>query len=352
MGVEKTCYTGDVPEDRENLIHRLLEMKRGTVMFVGDMDTGKTTTLSYIANRLIEEGRRVAIVDCDVGQKGVLPPATISLALPGGHFSGLSELKGKACYFLGTTSPGQYIGEMVVGTWRMVSLAKNVGAEFVLVDTTGFVHGRGVDMKRMKVELLRPEVTVFLERCGELKRLKRAVASLTEVIELEVSDKVRRHTRNDRRAIRGEKWRRYFSKAKEVKLSGVVVTGTSLFSGRPLDRRETELLESIYGWVTFGGWMDSNGTCHVVKGGGRPLHYLGNLHAVDVEKLSNLLVGLIDDEGLCRAVGVLKVPNFRETSFSVLAPMDDVEEVREVRFGRIRVTEHGEEIELLRRDEL
>jgi len=352
--VEKAAYTDDVPEDREELVKRLLGMDRGVVMFVGDVDTGKSTALMYVANRLIEEGRSVAIVDSDVGQKGILPPATISLARPEERFFSLNELESKACYFIGTTAPAQYVGEMAVGVWRLVSLGKG-SADFVLLDTTGFVHGRGADMKRLKAELLRPELTVVLERSGELEGLKSALSPFTEFFDLKVSEAVRSYSRESRRSVRSMKWREYFSASREVILRDVRITGTTLFSGRRLERQEMELLERIYGWIVFGGWQDPRGCYHVVKAGRySPRHDC--LHAVDVERLNNLLVGLIDSNGLCVAAGILKVPGLGDSDLTVLAPLDeghvDTGEVVEVRFGRIRVTEDGEELELLRRDDL
>ncbi|NPA48056.1 MAG: polyhydroxyalkanoate depolymerase [Thermococci archaeon] len=323
-------------------------------MFVGDVDTGKSTSLIYVANRLMEEGRSVAIVDSDVGQKGILPPATVSLAVPDEPFSSLSELKCEACYFIGTTSPGQYMGEMAVGTWRLTSRGRKL-ADFVLLDTTGFVYGRGAEMKRLKVELIRPDVAVFLEREDELEHLKSMVGHLTRTVELRVSENAREHSREDRRDVRMRKWRRYFAASGELVLRDVTVTGTSLFHGRRLGAAERELLERIYGWIVFEGWRDPKGCYHVVKAGKpfAPLHR-GCLHAVDVEKLSNLLVGLIDRDGLCLSVGILKVPGLGGGALQVLTPLGDeeVSKVTEVRLGRIRVTEEGEEIELLRRDEL
>ncbi len=343
----KTSYTDDVPEDREDLVRKLIKLGSGKVMFVGDVDTGKSTSLIYVANRLIEEGFTVAIVDSDVGQKGILPPATISLAFPERNFSVLEELRGEECYFIGTNSPSQHIGEMAVGVWRLASIGRR-RADFVLVDTTGYVCGRGADMKRLKAELLRPDFTVFLERGDELSRLKLILRPFTKLFKFEVSPEAKSHSRELRRDVRARKWRKYFSGGRELVLENVHITGTSLFHGRRLTVEEKELIEKIYGWIVFGGWRDEKGTYHIVKAGTQVHHT--PLHAVDIEKLSNLLVGLLDSRGLCRALGILKSPGIG-SDLEVLTPLDG-NDVAEVRFGRMRVTEEGEELELLRRDEL
>ncbi|ASJ06476.1 Clp1/GlmU family protein [Thermococcus pacificus] len=355
--MNKATYTTDVPGDRLSLLETLSSRQRPTkVMLIGGTDSGKTTLLTFLANGLIERGLRVAIVDSDVGQKGVLPPAAISLAFPEGPFSNPSELRGAAHYFIGTTSPGQYAGEMAVGVKRLVDIAIK-SADIVLIDTTGFVTGPGAEMKRLKAELVRPDIVVFLEKGGELEHLRNLLAPYGEILRLPVSPKVRAYSREERREIRGKKWRAYFAASTpvDVDLREVIPGGTSLFQGRPLTPEEVELLSSAFGWLVLAGWKGGRYT--VVKSDveSSPRHYdRFALHAVDFEKLSNLLVGFIDGDGLCLGVGILKWISFSARKAQVLTPLspEEVSKAVELRFGRIRVLENGEELGLLRRDEL
>ncbi len=351
--MNKARYTRDVPGDRVDLLNRITGVEKPiTVMTVGGVDSGKSTLITFLANELISLGFRVAIVDSDVGQKGILPPATISLGIPDGPFETMSELTGISHYFVGTTSPGQFIGEMAVGVKKMVDLGREV-ADVVLVDTTGFVTGPGEDMKRLKAELIAPDLIAVIHS-GELSALARSLRSYGEVVELAVSNAMRSYDREERKEIRRQKWKAYFSNSRivEFSLADVEVTGTSLFHGYPLSDPEKKLLETIFGWLVLAGWKGREYT--VVKADVErfPRGYSRNLKAVDFENLSNLLVGLIDAEGLCRGVGLLKWVNFSEGLLQVLTPVDDLFGVREIRFGRIRVTEEGEEIDLLRRDAL
>ena len=355
--MNKAAYTEDVPPDRWELLEKILRMDKPLkVMLIGATDSGKTTLLTFLANKLIGEGLKVAVVDSDVGQKGILPPATISLAFPEGPFTSVSDLQGKVHYFIGTTSPGQYTGEMAAGVKRLVDIALQ-RADVVLIDTTGFVTGQGVEMKRLKAELVRPELMVFLERTGELSYLRSVLAPYGEAIALSVSDKAREHSRGERREVRREKWRAYFSNAGlvEVDLSRIPPSGTELFRGRSMSNEEKELLSSIFKWLVIAGWKGERYT--VVKADVEtfPRSYSRSaLHAVDFEKLSNLLVGFIDGDGLCLGVGILKWVKFADMVAQVLTPLspEEVERAVELRFGRIRVLETGEELGLLRREEL
>jgi len=53
-------------------------------------------------------------------------------------------------------------------------------------------------------------------------------------------------------------------------------------------------------------------------------------------------------------LGILKLINFREFTAQVITPLkkEDLENVVELRFGRIRVREDGEELGLLSRETL
>ena len=353
--MNKAVYTREIPEDRLELLAQLSSLNAVKVMVVGDSDTGKSTLVTFLANELLNAGKSVAIVDSDVGQKGILPPATVSLAFLDGNFESPSELEGVAHYFVGTVSPGQFIGEMAVGVKRLVELAED-RADVILIDTTGFVTGPGFEMKRLKAELVRPDVIVLLERNNELEALAKALNPYGEVVRLAVSENARTVSREERREIRFRKWAAYFfnSHLVEFDVSQVSLTGTSLFNGRPLDEREKALLSRVFRWLVLGGW-ESNGRYTVVKvdEDSFPRTYR-SLQAVDFEKLGNLIVGLIDGNGLCLGLGILKWINFSSGILQVLTPVsgDLLNEVREIRLGRMRVLESGEELGLLRRDEL
>ncbi len=351
QAVNKADYTEDVPRDRLELVERLAAMQGGTVMFVGDVDSGKTTAVKFVARSLRELGRSVAVVDSDIGQKSLLPPATVSLALMDGS-SGSVEPKPLAHYFIGTTTPSQYLAEMVVGVGRLWEIGSKV-ADYVLIDTTGYVRGAGAELKRLKMELIKPDVVAIV---GDDNGLAALAARFSDVVILERSPRAKRHGPGERREIRRAKWREYFSPSRyvEVDVHEMRISGTSLFSGRALTKEEAELLSRLCDWVVLAGW-ESGGVYTVVKAGeDRKPCSRSVLRAIDFETLSNLLVGFIDGNGLCLGLGIIKWPRLSEGKLEILTPVseDELSKAEELRFGRIRVTEGGEELGLIRREEL
>ncbi|WP_456326738.1 Clp1/GlmU family protein [Palaeococcus sp. (in: euryarchaeotes)] len=346
--MNKAKFISDVPEDRANIIESIKTKKPRIIFVMGDVDTGKSTLVAYLANNLLHEFK-IAIIDADIGQKSILPPATISLAFPERRFGSFSELTPKKSYFIGSTTPNQFFGEAVVGLKRLVDLALR-RAEIVVVDLTGYVRGAGEELKRLKIEAIHPDMILALQREGELENILAPFKDRIEIINAEISEKVKRYDLKQRKKIRQEKWEKYFENSKiyTINLNDYRISGTRLFKGKVLGEEEIELLRKLFGWVILYG--EKNDKYVVVKGG--PGQRRDMIHAIDFEKFSNLLVGFIDGEGFCPGVGILKWISFRERKAEILTPLKEEElgQVKEIRFGRIKVKEDGEELGLLGRD--
>lgn len=139
-----------------------------SVMLIGSTDTGKTTVGRRIAARALAQGRTVAYVDADVGNSSIGPPSCASMSLLT-EPADLDRRQADLLHFVGAISPDRLVLQHVVAT---VSLA-NEGArtsDLVIVDTTAAVSGvAGETLKYHKVELIRPELAIALQRGGELE---------------------------------------------------------------------------------------------------------------------------------------------------------------------------------------
>ncbi|WP_202795447.1 Clp1/GlmU family protein [Thermococcus barophilus] len=358
MSMNKARYTQEVPEDRKELLNALNEHKKPVkIMILGGVDTGKTTLATFLANELLSSGFRIAIIDSDIGQKGILPPATISLGFPEGLFESFGEIKAYKHYFVGSITPNQFFGEMIAGVKLLTDEAEKK-ADIIIIDTTGMISGAGVELKRMKIETVKPDVIVALQKENELEPILKPFEEKTQIFRLEVSKKVRKFSREERREIRKEKWKKYFrdSKSYTVNLNHFIISGTQLFQGEDINENEKSLLEALFKWLIIHG-RKIGGKYLIVKvdTSNIPRQVDKNvLQYIDFEKLSNLLLGMIDKDGFCVGLGILKFVNFRDMKAEILTPLDEetIKEIREIRFGRVRVREDGEELGLLDRNAL
>lgn len=139
------------------------------VMMVGAMDTGKSTVGRRIARRALEMGRTVAYVDADVGNSMIGPPACAGMAVleAPSDLDGLRQ--GDRLHFVGSIVPDRLVLQHVVATTALAEAGRR-NADMVVVDTTGAISGvAGETLKYHKVELIRPDIVVALQRGGELE---------------------------------------------------------------------------------------------------------------------------------------------------------------------------------------
>jgi polynucleotide 5'-hydroxyl-kinase GRC3/NOL9 len=190
---------------------RIQQQRWCRILVLGAIDRGKSTYCGFLGRTLSEAGFKVAFVDADVGQKDVGPPGTISLAYLD-NVTGLSRTYHlTALYFVGAVSPIGHFLPIVVGTKRMVEIAR---ADFVIVDTTGLITGSGRVLKIFQIDSVRPHVIIALEKGQELETLLKACRHYN-IIRLRSSPHVTAKSPEARKAAREQAFRTYFQNAKE-----------------------------------------------------------------------------------------------------------------------------------------
>jgi len=264
------------------------ESLAGTIMVIGESDTGKTTLARYLFLQLCRCHSRVAFLDCDVGQTTLGLPTTLNLALSGSEPWAFPPQGDAYSYFVGSTSPKGHMLPTVIGARKLQKKAQELGAEVIVVDTTGLVSraAGGGALKQWKIELLEPSVLVGLERGAELEHIlwpwrwdKRV-----RVYDLPVSEHVIEKTRTERITHREERFRRYSQKAHTLRVPfrEVVVFGIEMMAG------------------------------------GR-------------------LLAFQDDEGFAVALGVARAYNRKGRELTVSTPLPSLEGVSSIRFGSLKL---------------
>ncbi|MGI6207410.1 MAG: Clp1/GlmU family protein [Anaerolineae bacterium] len=258
---------------------RLASTVRGTVLFVGASDTGKTTLAQAVLAELESKGRAVAYLDCDLGQTTVGPPTTMGVRWRGPDGQPETHL-----YFVGDTSPRRHFLPVIVGASTLLEIAHNAGNDTVLVDTSGLVDpaAGGVALKLWKSEALRADYFVALQREDELRPILNGVRRRLRgrLIVLDPGPDVRRRERRERTDYRRERWAQYFAHARQVSLR----------------------------------------LAHLDVWGGYRLE-------------PSRLVGLDDAQGLCLGLGVLM--EAQGGAIRVLTPVEDVDAAVRLRLGSL-----------------
>lgn len=195
----------------EDVLRR--EQKPVTIFMLGSVDVGKTYAVTSIANAFFAQGLKVAVVDTDVGQSDIGPPCCIGMGIQEKELRTLLEVPVHSLCFIGNTSPNRYTHECVKGAAASVAKAKELGADIIIVDSTGWIEGEDAKLfKLFEIKEIKPSLVIAIERENELRHI--IINLNTNVIKLPVSREVRSRSREERKALREEAYNRYFSNAK------------------------------------------------------------------------------------------------------------------------------------------
>jgi polynucleotide 5'-hydroxyl-kinase GRC3/NOL9 len=213
------------------------------VLVLGESDTGKTTLVRDLANTFHGAGASVALVDADVGQSEVGPPTTVGLGRVTRPLGRPADAEVVALRFVGATSAARDQVATIVATRVLVDRALALGFARVIVDTSGLVRGElGHRLKHGKIDAVRPDVVVALQRDGECEPILRAYArsSRPAIVRLPAAGLRRGRTPEDRRRHRERALAAHFAGARSAALdvARVVVRTPALFAGPPLSAAE------------------------------------------------------------------------------------------------------------------
>ncbi len=333
----------------------------GSVLVLGGADSGKTTWARGAAQALAHAGRLVAVVDCDLGQSEIGPPATVGVALAAPHseWSALRDLPPLAAYFVGSTSPARHALDVCVGAIQMVRVAKKRRPDLVLIDTDGLVGGSNArTFKRRLAELLLPQVIVALARGPELDPLLTAFRGMDapDVWRVPVAAEVGRKTTAARATRRAARFLSALddSRSVTVSLDDVALLGTWLGTGAPLAHHLLHFLgQSLERPVLHAERLPGGGLYVVVNGerwntGGLAAvesHFATrSVSVVAAQKFARLLVGLVSPSNALLGLGLIERIDFARRTLTILTPCRKPGAVAQVWLGGLKLEPDGCEV--------
>jgi polynucleotide 5'-hydroxyl-kinase GRC3/NOL9 len=337
----------DIPKEWEEVAQQVLP-RADRIILVGATDTGKSTLATYLANQAVRRGYKTAVVDADVGQSDVGPPATVGMGILAGEVASLTEIPLADFYFVGSLSPRGRLTEMVVGTKKMVEKARELGAERVIVDTTGLVQGNlGRTLKHHKVDLIRPAAIVALQRRGELEALLRVWEALGyRVWRLSAIPEEYRRSAEVRAAFRQKRWQEFFGGARlrKIAVGRTLVRGAPLFRGTRLGAEAREKIKKVLGQEVL--WAEKTGNQGiVVTRQAAPPEALGQAAAsagiarlvrLAPDCLAGRVVSLVGEGGRHLSLGYVAGMDYGKGELWLYTPYLG-EDVRLIQFGLVRL---------------
>jgi polynucleotide 5'-hydroxyl-kinase GRC3/NOL9 len=156
--------TIDLPPAWAHLIASLVAEPWKRVVVIGGTDAGKSSFARLLCQSMARPGLRTALLDTDLGQKMIGPPACVTLA----RCSADGELQLERIRFVGEASPAANLTGTIAATARLANAAD---ADRLVVNTSGLITGPGIPLKRWKLDALDPEHVVAIARGDELAPL-------------------------------------------------------------------------------------------------------------------------------------------------------------------------------------
>lgn len=140
------------------------------ILVIGGADTGKTTLVAELADRLSKDDS-IGVVDSDIGQSHLGPPATVGWGRIEGSFNGWDAVRLEDYYFAGAISPPGNLLQLLTGAALMTRRALAECGK-AIVDTTGMIdEPAGLVLKQQKLDMLAPDVVIGIEKKDELKAI-------------------------------------------------------------------------------------------------------------------------------------------------------------------------------------
>jgi polynucleotide 5'-hydroxyl-kinase GRC3/NOL9 len=321
----------------------------GVTMVVGAVDIGKSTFCAAVAFQALQYHKLVAVVDADVGQSNIGPPGTIGMGFAHPDMNELGDIPLSALYFIGDISPQGHFLDMVVGTQKMVERALSLGAELVIVDTTGLVSGMVArKLKGFKIEAIRPNHLVALQKGGEVEHIIKGWerTSWLRIYRLPPSPMATPRSYGERRENRERKLGAHFANSEtyELPLDNVAFRNSPIFSSPPLHPSLFPRFELKLGAKVLWGEGDRWGITLVVRGEGRAYstYFLEKevgrrVNIIREEELMNRYAGIMDEMGEYLDVCVLKEMDFSEKKLKILTPFKDVQKIATISLGSLKI---------------
>ncbi len=224
---------------------QIVRQSQGTVAILGDVDSGKSTLSTFLANECFKDGLSVGVLDADIGQADIGPPTTVSFSRLSSHILSLQDLSPESALFVGDTSPSN-VSQKLFSCINRLREAEKASTEVLLVNSDGWV--RGDDAVRYKLDLLntiRPGLILGISSEAELDPILELQRNTT--LKLERSAYARTRSREERKRAREHGYQRFLQDAKRLDFRLGDVKLRRYDSYKQLKIREEENLRGVLG---------------------------------------------------------------------------------------------------------
>ncbi len=338
------------------------------IMVLGALDAGKTTFCQYLIEVAIKRGLKSALIDTDIGQSTIGPPTTIGMRLfpscgvsIGKPLDGVNvkqnqiaedentvvySLNADALYFVGAISPVRNLLPVLTGTRLMVDAAQEMSSEFIVIDTTGYIHeNAAVMLKQQKIDIVRPHHIVCLGRSREMEKITASYKMMDrlKIHYLPVHKMALKKIRQRRQENRRTKFKTYFENTviQNITFSEVGSARTPFFKGRIANQKEVDILMQLTEEeILYAEWghrelaiitnrrLTSNTIMKI-----KDYLSLKNVFTESATYFHRRNVGLVDSSGTTIGIGIIESVDFQNQELRIRCHIGILNKTAVIQFG-------------------
>jgi polynucleotide 5'-hydroxyl-kinase GRC3/NOL9 len=285
--------------------------KPATALVLGATDSGKTSFCTYLVNKLLGEGRKIAILDGDLGQSDIGPPCTVAYTFVSKPVTDLFNLEVENAFFVGVTSPSKAVNKVLQGLTFLKEEIFSGNPDFVVVNTDGWVEGEdAIQYKVHLVEKINPNIIFCVQQDGKLSPLLTALKNYRTLI-IDSPPTIKQRSREKRRSLRELGYIKYLKNAKVRSI--------------PLNWLKIENYEQVGLSKNFGKEFTGKRVMAAFRG-----------------NEEGLLAALYDNEKKFLGIGVLREINYTRRIMKIYTPVSS--DISMVIIGKVRLDKNLKEI--------
>jgi len=330
-----------------------LEKKPSVVLVLGRVDVGKSGFCTFLSNNALKRRLRVAVVDGDLGQSDVGPPASIGFGRIRRLIKDLFEVNAEDVYFIGITTPSSVIERVIEGLTTMKKKAEtSSGVDFLILNTDGWVEGEDAAKYKLTLtEHIKPSIVVGIQQQDELTHILGNLK--TENITIETPKAIKQRDKEKRKVLRELSYKKYLKGAKVLTfpLSWMQIEGVPLGSGISPRKPQMAQIQNLLGLSPLHS-EETTTTILLVLGAQQWVHRdrikaieqaLGKKVRVMREgDEEGLLVSLQNVDGNFAGIGILHGIDYQRKTMKVYTPAK--EKVSTISVGQIKLDKDGREL--------
>ncbi|MFN4046132.1 MAG: Clp1/GlmU family protein, partial [Acidilobaceae archaeon] len=296
----------------------------GRVVFVGPVDSGKSTLAFWVSNKVFLRGSRAWYLTVDVGQNEVFCPGFEAIAAvepPGipGFTRSFSFVE--PC-FIGSFTPSDSLDKYLGCASRLSRIAQG----HLVVDTDGWITPPGgLESKARLADAVNADLIVAIGLGeGEVRALRGTSIEVLSLPRLVKGSKSFEERRLHRERLLAQKLSG--SKPRPVKLGETVVDGAPVFAGSPLEKT---LFKSIAPNIVYAE-RTGEGSMTIVYRGRPPSNIEAKLIPQGWEKG---LIAAVHGEGV--HLGVIDKVNYETKTITIITPYQGP--IRKIEMGKVKI---------------